>query len=633
MLDGLEEEWNNVGNRGIAIFSNLQPDHYTFLVKAQNNWGIWSEVSSLRIHIKPSPFLTVWAFIIYSLLILAAAYITFQLVLRAQLYKSRLEVEHNERLRENEISQMKMRFFTNISHEIRTPLTLIKGNMDLLSDDLAEKNIKIDSFSGLRYSTNRLLSLVNQLLSFRKLENDALDLKIRREDLIQITKKLIQPFVYVASSRNIEVKIETELDSLVIPIDPDKYEKIMSNLLSNSLKHVGKKGQISIKIKLPGATELAGYFNSKNDFESNSFVEISVIDNGRGIPEEDLAHIFDRFAQSKKDKEKHDYSGTGIGLDFTKRLVELHQGAIIVSSTERVETIFAFVLPLDDKSYAKESWVSKGSAGSTGEEAHQPMEIAEPEPNKEKALIMLVEDDLELNRFISSSLKKQFNVLSAYNGKEGIKLAQNQFPELIISDIMMPEMDGFELCKQIRKDELISHIPVILLTAKPDAESKIAGYKYGADDYIMKPFEHHTLVARINNLIESRKKLQAFYKQGIIADPQVEISNQFELNFVKRIESILAAEYYSPTLNVNLLADKMNMSRTNFYRKFMDVMDVSPKDFLTRYRINKSIELMKEGIDNMGDISQLCGFCSQSNYAAIFKKEKGITPLQYKKRM
>jgi len=194
------------------------------MVKAQNNWGIWSEVSSISIHIKPSPFLTVWAFIIYSLLILAAAYITFQLVLRAQLYKSRLEVEHNERLRENEISQMKMRFFTNISHEIRTPLTLIKGNMDLLSDDLAEKNIKIESFKGLHYSTSRLLSLVNQLLSFRKLENDALDLKIRKDDLIQITRKLIQPFVYVASSRDIELEIDTDLDKLLLPIDADKYE-------------------------------------------------------------------------------------------------------------------------------------------------------------------------------------------------------------------------------------------------------------------------------------------------------------------------------------------------------------------------------------------------------------------------
>ncbi len=475
--------------------------------------------------------------------------------------------------------------------------------------------------------------MVNQLLSLRKLENDALDLRVKKDDIIQITKNLVQPFVYVASSREITIKIDSVFDQLSLPIDEDKYEKIMSNLLSNSLKHVEAKGKIRIIIEMPEVPELTSYFGDKSNNKADSFVKISVIDNGVGIPRKDLPHIFDRFAQSKIDQKKPDYSGTGIGLDFTKRLVELHHGAITVSSKKNVETIFSFVLSLNDKTYKKDNWISAEPEVKSEILEKHIKETSTVSTNKDKALILLVEDDLELNRFISSSLKKQFTVISAYNGKEGIKLAKNQLPELIISDIMMPEMDGFEMCKCIREDDLISHIPIILLTAKSDIESQISGYEYGADDYISKPFEQSVLIARINNLIDSRKKLQTSYKQGILVEHEVEVTNKFELNFVKRIEAIVATEYYSPKLNVNFLASQMNMGRTNFYRKFMSVMDVSPKDFITKYRIHKSIDLIKSGNDNFGEISHLCGFGSQSNYSAIFKKEKGVSPLQFKKAL
>ncbi|MCY1723496.1 response regulator [Prolixibacteraceae bacterium Z1-6] len=633
ILDGLEEEWNNVGKRDFASFSNLRPGNYIFKVKAQNNKGIWSEVSSLGITIKPSPFLTIWAFGLYILMLSTIIYITFQLRLRAKLYKNRLEFEHNERIRENEVAEMKMRFFSNISHEIRTPLTLIKGYVDLFSKDLDKKNIKIASFNGLQYSTNRLLNLVNQLLLVRKLENDVLDLKVKRDDIVQLTNRLVQPYLYVASSKEITIELESDFDKLILPMDEDKYEKIMSNLLSNSLKHVKVKGLIKIKIELLEVPEMANYFNDKSNIKDDSYVKISVIDNGTGIPKKDLVHIFDRYAQSKIDRKKPDYSGTGIGLNFTKRLIELHNGAIMVRSKKNIETIFSFILPLNEATYEKDTWTNSESTLKQEIQEKYVKETSTITTNKNKPLILLVEDDLELNRFINSSLKKQFNVISCFNGTEGIKLAQNQFPELIISDIMMPEMDGFEMCKSIREDELISHLPIILLTAKTETESIISGYKYGADDYITKPFDQNILIARIRNLIESRKKLQASYKQGILVENQVEITNQFELNFVKRIESIIASEYQSSKLNVNFLASKMNMSRTNFYRKFMSVTDISPKDFITKYRINKSIEMMKDGNDNFGEISHLCGFGSQSNYSAIFKKEKGVTPLQFKKAM
>ncbi len=635
MLEGFDKDWHNVGERNFANYANIRAGTYFFKVKAQSNNGKWSDVSFLKIKIKPSPFLTIWAFAIYILLAFAIIYISFKLILNAKLYKNRLKLEHHERIRENEVAQMKMRFFTNISHELRTPLTLIKGNIDILSRDLASKNIKFSSFDGLQHSTDRLLALVNQLLSVRKLENDALDLKVKRDDIISITSKLLQAFRYVAINRNISIDLKSEYGKLIMLIDEDKYEKIMSNLLSNALKHAKENGSIVINIEMLEASETGNFFNDAKKLTGNSFVKIAIKDDGIGIPDKDLPKIFNRFAQSTIDSNKPDYSGTGIGLDFTKNLVELHHGAITVQSKEHIETVFTFVLPLDDEAYENDILIETKPSGETTVITNEieAEEIIDAKPLKDQNLILVVEDDLELNRFISSFLKEQFKVISCYNGKEGIKLAQNHLPDIIISDIMMPEVDGLELCKLVREDELISHIPIILLTAKTDIESQISGYNYGADDYISKPFELSILKARINNLIQLRKKLQASYKQGIFDQHKVEISNQFELNFIKKIETIVSKEYHSPKLNVNFLADEMNMSRTSFYRKFMSIMDISPKDFITKYRINKAIELIKSGNDNFGEISFLCGFGSQSNFSVLFKKEKGITPLQFKKNM
>nr|WP_319509547.1 two-component regulator propeller domain-containing protein [uncultured Draconibacterium sp.] len=633
MLEGLDKKWTDAGKRTHANFSNLRPGTYTFKVKAQNNTGLWSEIKALKIFVKSSPFKTPIAYFIYLFVFATIIYFGFKLTLQAKLYRNKLETEQKERVRENEIAQMKMRFFTNISHEIRTPLTLIKGNTDLLSKHLTSSQIHLDSFKGLRHSTNRLLALVNQLLSFKSLENDALGLKVRNDDLLSITKNLIQSFQYVASVRKIKIGIDSDFDKLILPIDKDKYEKIVSNLLSNALKHVKENGKVHVRIEMLKMNEYKTYHRENKNISGTSFVKITVIDNGTGIPETDLPHVFNRYQQSETDKNKPDYSGTGIGLNFTKRLVELHRGAIIAQSTPNIETRFSFILSLDPEIYGNDFSESNEL---TQKKEILPVSTEGKTGSKQKnnlAVVLLVEDDLELNRFICSSLQNDFKVISSYNGNEGYSLAKNHLPDIIISDIMMPETNGYELCKLVREDDLISHIPIILLTAKADTESKISGYKYGADDYISKPFDLEILKIRIENLISLRKKLQQSYKQGILEEPDVEITNLFELNFVKQINTIVSAEYQSPQLNVNYLAEKMNMSRTNFYRKFMNIMDVSPKDFITKYRINKAIELIKEGNVNIGEISFICGFGSQSNFSVQFKKEKGESPLQYKKSL
>lgn len=630
ILEGFNNDWNYIENRTFASFNNLRPGDYVFKVKAKNNNGVWSKQPAvLNIKIIPAPWFTIWAIFGYLLMVSLLTWGSFKLVLRAKLYKKELEFEHNERVRENEISKMKLRFFTNISHEIRTPLTLIKGNVDYLISELKEKKIALNSTSSLKNSTDRLLRLVNQLLSFRQLENDALDLTINNEDIINQTKKILESFKFTSKLKQIAIDLISENEKLIIPLDKDKYEKILNNLISNSLKFCKRNGLIKIVIEKQSSKLLSTNF--KIDSGILEYVKVSVIDNGKGISADKLPFIFDRFVQYNNQKSKPDYSGSGIGLNFTKRLIDLHNGAIIVKSKEKVETCFSFILPADERIYSPETWNK-----TEGIDSIEAIEIDTIEPtisNEAQKTILLAEDDIELNKFIQNALSGQFKVICTFDGKEALNLAKNQLPDIIISDVMMPEMDGITLCKRIREDALISHIPIVLLTAKSEVENKIIGFKFGADEYITKPFELNVLKVRIQNLIKQRSALQKYYKKAMPVEFKAEIANQFEINFMKKINQVVEENYKLSEFNVHLLAEKMNMSRTSFYRKFMSITDISPKDYITNFRINKSIELIQTGYESFGEISFLCGFSSQSIYSIAFKKTKRLTPLQYKRSL
>lgn len=628
-LEGFDKSWNYVNNRTFASYQNLNRGNYIFKVKAQNNNGTWSEQPAiLHIKIKPAPWLTIWAYLAYIFTILLITFITFRLILLAKLYKKELEIEHNERVRENEISEMKMRFFTNISHEIRTPVTLIKGNVDFLLTELKEKNIVLKSTEGLKNSTERIIKLINQLLTFRKLENDTLDLEVRKEDVIKITNELIESYRFTGNLKGVTLNILTKEKELIVQIDRDKYEKILNNLIANSLRFSKKNGFINIVVEKQSSDQL------NNDFvvdgKIKNYLQVSVIDNGKGIPASLLPHIFDRFVHYDEEKSKPDYSGSGIGLNFTKRLIELHKGAIIVKSQEKVETYFSFILPADEGIYPPEN-VLKTIETET-KEAFIP-EPDLPANDQPKKVILLAEDDIELNKTIQNALAGMFKVIPAYDGKEALKLAKNQLPDIIISDIMMPVMDGITLCRSIREDELISHIPIVLLTAKAEVENKIMGFKYGADEYITKPFDFNLLKTRIQNLIKQRSLIQEYYKKAMPVEFKADTVNHFEINFMKKINKVVTENYQLPEFNVHQLAEHMNMSRTSFYRKFMNIADSSPKDYITNFRINKSIELIQSGYESFGEISCMCGFSSQSIFSLAFKKAKGVSPLQYKKSL
>ncbi len=400
----------------------------------------------------------------------------------------------------------------------------------------------------------------------------------------------------------------------------------MNNLLSNSLKFSKKRGFIRVEVKKLPFAEVKKEFDVEKQVES--YLKVSVVDNGKGISSFELPHIFDRYVKSTKHNSKPDYSSSGIGLNFTKRLIELHHGSIIAKSEENIETRFSFVLPADEQTYVLEKAKKIEYAEVKETVYEEPETIIEGDSKK---VILLAEDDIELNKFIRNALSEHYKVITTFNGKEAFKIAKNQLPHIIISDIMMPEMDGISLCKAIRKDELTSHIPIVLLTAKSEAENKILGFKYGADEYVVKPFELSVLKARIQNLIRQRIGLQKYYKKAIPVAYKSENVNQFEINFMKKVDLIVAENYKLPDFNVYHLAQKMNMSRTSFYRKFMSITDSSPKDYITNFRINKAIEFIETGHESFGEISFLCGFSSQSIFSIAFKKVKGMTPLQYKR--
>lgn len=633
LLEGFNEDWVYEQNRTRASFSNLAPGTYTFKVKAQNNNGIWSEKPAvLTIEIIAAPWATWWAFLIYLAVISGVLLFVFRITLRSKLYKKELEIEHNEHSREKEINEMKIRFFTNISHEIRTPLTLIYGIAEKLPTVPLNELKNSPVLSRLKYNTERLLKMVNQLLMFKNLESDTLNLYIEDTDIVSLTRLYVEPFIFLAESKNIGIEFIFLVDDVIIPLDRDKYEKILSNLLGNALKFTNYQGVIKVIVDRKSqqtVLEKYGNINSSLHGKDIDYIEVKVKDNGIGIPGHELPEIFDRYKRVEGNiSTGPDYSGSGIGLNFTKRLVELHKGAIKAESSEGIGSTFSFVIPISSEIYESKDWIKE--SGNVESIVFPEQEYIREESTVESTVkVMIVEDDTELNSFIRESLGEFYKVVCAFNGAEGLALAKSQLPDLIVADIMMPLVDGITMCQNIKEDAMLSHIPVILLTAKSDIEDQVSGYKHGADAYVIKPFNLKLLKSQIDGLISVRRKLQKTLQSGLTPNLQKTNLNQIDINFLQKMEIVIHEKYIHSNFYIEELAHEMNMSRSSFYRKFLSLTKITPNDYLRKYRVNKSIDLMNQGVRNLGEISDLCGFSTPGNYSVAFKKEKGISPKQY----
>jgi signal transduction histidine kinase/DNA-binding response OmpR family regulator/ligand-binding sensor domain-containing protein len=643
MLEGWDTRWQ-VPNRSQRVnYSNLPPGNYTLWVKARRSSGEWSDPSSLKITLKPAPWKTWWAITIYVLGFIFMVFLFFSMRFRNQMIASNLKAEHRERARESEVNEMKLRFFTNISHEFRTPLSVINGVTSLLSKHVDFEGYSKELFTSLNLNVDRLIRLINQLLTFRELESDTLSLSVRQEKIDILIEKTCKTLSNYARVKNISL-----LNSYSAPIhellcDADKVEKVLSNLISNAIKYTPEGGIINVKGKIRSKDETLGLYRKlkKRSFplSESGYLEIRVKDNGRGIRKKDIETIFKRYSKTDRPSIDADYSSSGIGLNFVKRLVIVHKGDIRVKSTYKQGSEFSFLLPLDKDIYADEQQVS-----SIIYESKSPLNVPEipaqagqiSKENSEqnsRYKIAIIEDDLELCKLLTNTLSTLYSVCYANDGRAGLETIRKEKPDLVISDIMMPGMNGIELCMELKQDESLSHIIVILLSAKSEISDQIEGISKGADLYIPKPFSLDYLLTVISSQIRSRDEIHKLYLKGLSPELSGVEANQEVIQFLSRVNSVLEKEVSNLNLSVDVLSEKMNIGRSTFYKKFTAITHTSPNVYIAKYRLNKAEELLREFKYSISEISDLTGFRNASYFSTIFKKEKGITPREYLKKL
>jgi len=630
-LAGYDGGWSEWSKETRKDYTNLNPGRYTFHVRARNVYETQGNEASYRFRVLPPWYRTWWAYtifflILFILLFLLVMWRSRQLVKE----KQRLEQVVDDRTRENkdknlqleeqsgklqEMDRIKSRFFANISHEFRTPLTLIMGPLQQWLSGMGEKEQREEMEMMLRNS-QRLLTLINQLLDLSRLDSGKMPLAAAPQDLVPFLKGLLAAFASLALKNNLELSFETGAESIIVFFDSEKLEKIFSNLLSNACKFTPAGGEIKLMVKSPG----------------RDTVEIAVSDTGIGMDEEQLAHIFDRFYQVENTGSRR-FEGTGIGLSLVKELVELHRGTITVRSRPGQGSEFTVSLRLGAGHLLAGEIVAPATGEIRGvQEAVGPAGLEEPGPVEEEAedkedktgekpIILVVEDNADMRRFIKGPLKADYRVVEAADGREGIDKAREIVPDLIISDVMMPRVDGFELCAALKKDIKTSHIPIVLLTARTSETSVIEGFETGADDYITKPFNRKILATRIKNLIDLRRALQEKIQRELHLQPTEIAVSSIDQAFMGELKGVLDKYLSDPEFNVEILAKKLYLSQSTLYRKVLALTGEAPIEFIRSYRLKRATQLLKANFGNVTEVAFGVGFSSTAYFTKCFKEK------------
>lgn len=626
-LDGFDEDWTYVsGTRNFAVYSNLSPGEYTFRVKGTNNFGVWSDnEATTSILIKPALFLSNGFLLLYACIVVALIYISLKtysgrLHLRNELKITRLEKEHTE-----ELAQIRQQFFTNISHELRTPISLIlppihqimkRGNLDQENQrliTLAEKN------------SHRLLRLINQILDFRKLETDSLQVKVKSTDLVQFFREIHLLFSDKASRKSIAFTFVPDPSELKIWADEEKLETVLFNLLSNAFKFTPKGGEIILTIKE----------TPPSDQYPQGAAEIKVRDSGIGISPEDKEKIFEPFFQAREARQME--LGTGIGLTLAREYVRLHHGEIKVESQKGRGTTFTILLPMGNAHFPVDSIEEHEEINLVATKEDEAADAAKQyryDLRSDKPLVLLIDDSTDIIDFVRISLSDKYNFIVAENGEEGLQKALSFLPEVIVSDIMMPVMDGLMLCKHVKENPKISHISIILLTAKDQTYQKIEGIRKGADVYITKPFEIEFLEANIDHLIVRKKELSDYFRNEIMLQPlEGDKHENVDEKFVRRVIQIIEANISNPDFSVETLSDEIAMSSTHLYRKLKSITKLSANEIIKKYRLKKASILLKNKEGNISQIMYDVGFSNLSYFSKCFKTEFGVSPKDFQQKM
>ncbi len=525
-----------------------------------------------------------------------------------------------------QLQEMKLRFFTNISHEFRTPLTLIVSPINQLLDKFNLETIVKEHLKTIQRNSNRLLRLINQVIDVHKIESGKAVFQPVMTDLISLCKEVIHCFEMEARDKNILLTFSAESDKLDLCIDPDKVEKIFFNILSNAMKFTSENGIIRIIVSTNHPENLSEKGITIGDSIVGDRVSVEFSDNGPGIAKEDILLIFDRFVQGKN----HHTAGTGIGLHMASEYIRLHHGNIHLESNPNEGSTFTINFPVSFDMVLNQK--DKEANIHFDESIQIELNQSKVKSITEKSInetILIIEDNFELRTYLKNMLMSNYRIVTAPNGRQGVETALTVLPDLVISDVMMPQMDGFEVCNQLKNNIISSHIPIILLTALSDSDKKIGGYSSGADAYITKPFDENILMAQIENLIRSRAKLREVYS---VSDSEWD-SGMAHLNsdklLIEKAGSIVEQHLNDKNFIVDHLAAKLNISTSSLYRKLKTLTNQSPTEFVRYIRLKKAIKLMKDGNSNVDEIGYSIGFNSHSYFTSSFKKQFGMTPSEY----
>ncbi|MGV3604426.1 MAG: hybrid sensor histidine kinase/response regulator transcription factor [Dyadobacter fermentans] len=617
-LEGEDEDWNTTsGGKNFAVYSNLSPGTYIFKVRGTNNNGIWSdEISSTKITVNPPFFLSTRFLILYFCLIVAGIYTALKIYssrikLENELKISKLEIAHAE-----EIEQTKEQFFTNISHELRTPISLILPPIHQIMKNgkLNAENFKLISLA--EKNSHRLLRVVNQVLDFKKMQSDTLHLNMTKVEIVRLLQELYSHFSDKAARHEIDYTFSSSVTEFEMIADVEKVETMVFNLLSNAFKFTPNGGTIRLGIEV---------LNVSNASENDVLIHVS--DTGTGISAEDQARIFERFYQTAESRKME--MGSGIGLALTLEYVKMHGGEINLESTPGEGSTFTISLPKGNADQLM-SQIEPDTYSRFQPAPPTPDDAETPLSDEEKPLLLIVEDNPDMVDFIRLSLSEKYRFAIAGDGEEGFRKAAELAPEIVISDVMMPVMDGLTFCSKIKNDPKTSQLSVILLTARSLASQRIEGIRIGADAYITKPFDIELLDAQIENLLQRKRELTAYFRHELIVTPTADEGKENKDDkFVRKVMNIIEAHISDPDFTVEMLGSEIGMSSAHLSRKLKSLTQFSANEIIKKYRIKKASLMLENKGGNISEVMYDVGFSNLSYFSKCFREEFGVTPKEY----
>lgn len=621
-LEGFNEDWlSGMADMHRVTYTNLAPGTYMLKVKAVNSDGYaGTEEASLKIIIRPPFWMTSWAYAVYALLLIGVLMLARNAVLRRERNKFKIQQMEHEAERNEEVNQMKFRFFTNVSHELRTPLTLIISPLESMIKETKDER-KLGQLKLMHRNASRLLNLVNQLLDFRKNEVAGLHLSLSEGEIVSYVHNICNSFLMLSEKKNVHLTFFSAIESLNMSFDEDKIGKVVMNLLSNAFKFTPDGGRVDVSLELlKGAAET---------------LEIKVSDTGVGISDADKERIFERFYQSERKGNGNSTTGSGIGLSLVRDYVTLHGGVVRVFDNVGTGSVFVVDIPVKHSVVNVATPLSEEAAEEDAAvlalESEEKLETELPdEEGRKKPLALIVDDNEDFVSFMRYTLSLYFRVESAVNGKEAWQVIPELMPDIIVSDVMMPEMDGNELCRWVKADKRTSNIPFVLLTAKQSVENKVEGLTIGADDYVTKPFNMEVLILRMRKLIDlsSKNKLRT----RIDPEPSEIVITSMDEKLIENAIKYVEANISRSDLSVEELSHELGMSRVHLYKKLLQITGKTPIEFIRIIRLKRAAQLLRESQQNVSEVAYQVGFNNPKYFSKYFKDEFGVLPSVYQEK-